>query len=361
VAQRPTRAATEAQLSNGVPMFLEQLQRTLIAEEAGQQDESVRISGASSGDAGTASQMSLSAAEHGRELWTLGYTVDQVVHDYGDLCQAITDMAVERDAPFSVNDFRTLNRCLDNAIASAVTHFSAQRDVMLARKQVADANERLGSIVHELRNSLGTAVLATKALEVGNLPIAGATGGVLKRAHGALQILIEQMIDQVRDQVVAPVGSARFSLAVFIEDVAQGARLQARDSDCAFEVAPVAPDLAIAGDRDRLMSALTNLLQNAFKYTRPNTRVDLRAHAVGDRVLIDVSDHCGGIPPGTLERMFFPFTQRHDDRTGLGLGLSIARHNVESEAGTLTVQNRAGRGCVFTIDLPRLTLEPSVA
>ena len=50
----------------------------------------------------------------------LGYTADQVVHDYGDLCQAITDLAFERDAPFAVDEFRTLNRCLDNAIADAV-------------------------------------------------------------------------------------------------------------------------------------------------------------------------------------------------------------------------------------------------
>jgi hypothetical protein len=357
VAQRPSRAATEAQLSNGVPLFLGQLQRTLVAEEAGHQGESLRISGASGGDAQTESEMSLSAAEHGRRLWALGYTIDQVVHDYGDLCQAITDMAVERDAPFSVSDFRTLNRCLDNAIASAATHFSARRDVMLARRQAADSNERLGSIVHELRNSLGTAVLAAKALEVGSLPMAGATGGVLKRAHITLKVLIEQMIDQVRDQVAVPVDGTVFSLADFIAEVEQGARLQVKEYECLFDVAPVEPELAIAGDRDRLMSALSNLLQNAFKYTKTNTRVDLRAHAVGDRVLIDVSDHCGGISQSTLEQMFFPFTQRHDNRTGLGLGLSIARHNVESDAGTLTVQNHPGLGCVFTIELPRQMID----
>jgi len=47
------------------------------------------------------------AALHGRDLLNLGYTVDQVVHDYGDLCQAITDLAFERDAPFEIDEFRT--------------------------------------------------------------------------------------------------------------------------------------------------------------------------------------------------------------------------------------------------------------
>jgi hypothetical protein len=121
VAQRPKRAATAEQLANGVPLFLEQLTRTLEAEVQGDVGKSLRISGASGGGATTLSEIGISAAEHGKRLLELGFTVDQVVHDYGDLCQAITDLAVERDAPFSVDEFRTLNRCLDNAIADAVT------------------------------------------------------------------------------------------------------------------------------------------------------------------------------------------------------------------------------------------------
>ena len=50
-----------------------------------------------------------------------GFTVSQVVHDYGDVCQSITDLALQLNAPINVEDFRTLNRCLDDAIASAVT------------------------------------------------------------------------------------------------------------------------------------------------------------------------------------------------------------------------------------------------
>jgi hypothetical protein len=133
--------------------------------------------------------MGVTAAAHGKQLLELGYTVDQVVHDYGDLCQAITDLAVERDAPFSVEEFRTLNRCLDNAIADAVTEFSTQRDVAMSRRSSAEANERLGFFVHELRNSLHTATLALAALETGQLPIAGATGGVLRRSLMALTSL----------------------------------------------------------------------------------------------------------------------------------------------------------------------------
>jgi len=196
VALRPRRAATPAQLSNGVPLFIAQLQRTLEAEEgAGGAAESLKISGESGASALTASEMGVSATAHGKELLDLGFSVDQVVHDYGDLCQAITDLAFERDAPFSIDEFRTLNRCLDNAIASAVSAFSAQRDALLARQQDADVSERVRVLVYELRNSLATASYAVTALEQGNLPISGSTGAVLKRSLAALKTLIDQSLD----------------------------------------------------------------------------------------------------------------------------------------------------------------------
>jgi signal transduction histidine kinase len=356
VAQRPKRAATVVQLSNGVQLFLEQLQRTLEAEEAGQSTQSMSISGAPGGDAQSLSEMGASAAVHGKELWELGYTIDQVVHDYGDLCQAITDLASERDAPFSVSEFRTLNRCLDNAIANAVSAFSEQRDMILARRQATEVNERIGFAAHELRNSLDTAMLATKALEVGSLPVSGATGNVLKRGLASLKSQIEQMIAEVRVQSKAPTEGVPISLAAFIAEAKQGAALSAKERGCVFRVSTVDPDLAIGGDRDRLQSALANLLQNAFKFTQPHTEVTLTGHAFGERVHIDVFDHCGGLPSGTIERMFSPFAQRHDDKSGLGLGLSIARHNVEADGGMLSVRNFVGKGCVFTIDLPRRAL-----
>src|SRR5476651_40405 len=160
VAARPKRAATERQLANGVPMFLNQLIRTLQAEEVGAYDESVDISGASGGDALALSEIGVSAAAHGASLLGLGYTVDQVVHDYGDLCHAITDLAFERDAPFAVDEFRTLNRCLDNAIADAVLEFSSQRDSRVLERHNEETRERVGFLVHELRNAVATATLA---------------------------------------------------------------------------------------------------------------------------------------------------------------------------------------------------------
>ncbi len=92
------------------------------------------------------------AAQHGADLMRRGFTVEQVVHDYGDLCQSITNLAFERSEPVEVDEFRTLNRCLDNAIAMAVTEFNYQRDFVEADKQERALNVQFGFFAHELRN-----------------------------------------------------------------------------------------------------------------------------------------------------------------------------------------------------------------
>lgn len=362
VAQRPLRAATPEQLKNGVPLFLDQLIRTLEAEKADRPAESLRISGASGGWSSDPSEMSAAAASHGRQLLDLGYTVDQVVHDYGDLCQAITDLAVERDAPFSVGEFRTLNRCLDNAIADAVTAFSAQRDAAQSLRAATESNERLGFLLHELRNALLSGRLAFTALESGQLPITGATGGVLKRSLEALAALVKHALDEVRVDAHLSREPVVFSVAEFIADAGSAAMLDADARGVPFTVREIEPGLEVEGERRILMGALMNLLQNAFKFTRPRTEVSLDAFASDDGgVLIEVADHCGGLAPGFSESMFRPFSRGSQDKSGLGLGLCIARANVEGAGGNLTVRNVPGSGCVFTIRLARHARPGAVA
>lgn len=350
VAARPRRAATEAQLANGIPMVLDQLIRTLRAEEAGDHEEGLEISGAAGGDGSALSQIGVSATAHGASLLGLGYSVDQVVHDYGDLCQAITDLAFERDAPFTVDEFRTLNRCLDNAIADAVLEFTAQRDARTLDSHTNEARERAGFLVHELRNALSTATVAVSALEFGNLSIAGATGAVLKRSLASLGLLIDRAVDEVRQGTLSE--RLVFSVASFFEDAESAASLEAAAAGCRLVVLPPPEGLSLRGNRPMLHAALANLLQNAFKFTHAHTEVTLQAFALDGMVHIEVADQCGGLEQGTAEIMFKPFTQRGTDRTGLGLGLAIARHSVEADFGTLSVRNLPGTGCVFTMALP---------
>lgn len=293
VAQRPARQATRDELENGIPLFLDQLTKTLRLEQTTEPMQSRKVSGPAGGGNPVLSEIGETAARHGRELLQRGFTVDQVVHDYGDLCQAITDLALERRAPIEIDEFRTLNRCLDNAIAVAVTEFSYQRDAIVADKQASALNERLGFFVHELRNLIHTATLALTVVKAGNVGVSGATGAVLDRSLISMRNLIDHTLTEVRMTAGLPVQHRLFSLANFVAEAKLAALLEAQARECIFTVAEVEPRLAVDADRDLLFSAVGNLLQNAFKFTQRHTEVTLNAYAVADRILIEVEDHCG--------------------------------------------------------------------
>src|SRR5687767_12748708 len=234
----------------------------------------VRTSGASA-----RSEMRTTAARHGHELLQHGFTVDQVVHDYGDLCQAITDLAFEKDAPFEVDEFRTLNRCLDNAIADSVTEFTYQRDLLLEDAGVHALNDRLGFLAHELRSLIQTATLAVTAIKAGNVGLAGATGAVLDRSLIGLRNLVDRSLADVRVSAGMPPRHQLLSLAQFIGEVKISASLEAQARGCGLVVSAIDPSLAVEADRDLLFSAVGNLLQNAVKFTEQNTEVSLNAHS----------------------------------------------------------------------------------
>jgi signal transduction histidine kinase len=335
VAARPAPRATEEELASGIPLFLDQLIDTL------------RLSDAPS-DA-----IAHSAAQHGRNLLKRGFTVAQVVHDYGGVCQAVTELADETKAPITAVEFQTFNRCLDDAIAEAVTEYGRQRE----RTITEDGRARSGELAHELRNALGSAMLAYETIVAGSVGPRGSTAALLGRSLRRLGNLVDSSVAQVRLEagVRAP---ERVSVREFIEEVEVGASMEASARGLAFAVDRVEPDVDVRVDRQLLAAAVGNLLQNAFKFCKPSGRVSLKTSAIMDRVLIAVGDECGGLPPGKADELFRRFEQRGLDRTGLGLGLSISRSSVEADGGRLSVRDLPGTGCVFTIDLPRLSPLP---
>ena len=356
VGQRVGRSATEAQLQDGIPLFLDQLIRTLRVEQTASPMDSRNISGASGGGPAP-SEVSVSAAQHGKDLLALGLTVDQVVHDYGDLCQAITDLAVEYAVPFEVDEVRTLNRCLDNAIADAVTEFSFQRDAAMASVHALAAGEKLGFLAHEIRNLLSTAKLAFSAAKSGHLSLTGATGTILERSLDSLATLIANSLEEVRTISEHSAQGEKFLLDQFISEIYGAAALSATKHGCTLHAPPVQPGLALMGRRDALLGAVANLLQNAFKFTKPGTEVLLSANASAERIFIEIADHCGGLRTGVVETMFLPFSQLGPDRSGIGLGLTIAKQSVAANGGELSVRNVPAHGCVFTISMPRHQLD----
>ena len=340
VATRSVPAPTDAKIDHGVPVFLDQLM------------DALRLGLTSSPEIGR------SAVKHGHDLLLQGFTLSQVVHDYGDVCQSITELAVEKNAPISTDDFRTLNRCLDDAIAAAVTEFGREQIQFTLDGETARGNERAGFLAHEFRNLLNTAIVAFEVLKTRNVGVAGSTGTVLHRSLVGARALIGRSLAEVRlTQGIQ--NREPFLMSEFIEELAPAATLEANARGIGLSLIPVEDGVAIEADRQVLAAVVGNLLQNAFKFTRPRTTVTLRVGASTERVLIKIEDECGGLPGGNVNELFRPFEQRSGDRTGLGLGLAFSRWGVEANNGRIYARNLPNRGCVFTLDLPRVPVPSS--
>ncbi|CAN5201590.1 hypothetical protein BH09MYX1_BH09MYX1_33850 [soil metagenome] len=290
-----------------------------------------------------------STTEHGRDLFQRGLTVAQVVHKYGDLCQAITGLALELDAPMEVAEFKTLNLCLDDAIAGAVTAFQRQRDRVIA----GEGTERIGMLAHEMRNALSGAMMSFDLIQRGVVAPGGSTAAIHARSLVLLSSLVERSLADVRLeaglQKLEPV-----PIWEIIAEVEMSASMVAKTRGLQLSVTAVDHSAMVAADRQILAATLTNLLQNAFKFTRPATTVWLRTSTSTDRVVIEVEDQCGGLPPNAVANMLKPFVQHGRDRTGLGLGLTICAKAVKAMAGELRVVDLPGKGCIFAVDLPKL-------
>ncbi|MBC7607953.1 MAG: HAMP domain-containing histidine kinase [Polaromonas sp.] len=352
VAERSEPESNQTASQFGIPLFLDQLIQTLEVEKSANPSSGKLISGPAGGHS-ESSDVGKSATRHGRELSDHGFTIEQLVHDYGDLCQAITDLAVELGERIEVDEFRTFNRCLDNAIADAVTEFSHQRRLIRDDREEQALNHRLGVLVHELRVHINAASHAVSVLKSGQVGFSGATASVLDRSLAGMRTIVDRSIAVVRLTAGLPPNHELVSITDFIADVKDSASFEALARKCEFSVSVVGIGLAVEVDRDLLFSAVANLLQNAFKFTGCGTKVSLTAYAEEDRVLIDVQDHCGGLGPVNKEDLFRPFNSIGAGKPGTGLGLSISRRSVEANKGMLSVRDIPGSGCVFTISLPR--------
>ena len=332
VAARNAPRATDEEIESGVPLFLKQLVERLHHSQTA---------------AGTEAAVGDSATMRGRDLLRRGFSIGQVVHDYGAICQAVTELAVKRNALITNEEFKLLNACLDDAIAGAVTEFGRLRE----RSLTEASTERMGEFAHELRNLLGIALMSYASIERGSVGVGGSTGAMHTRALLGIRDLIDRSLTEVR---LASGNVALEDVPVWeaLEEIAVAACLVAQKAGKSLTAAHVSPDILVRADRQLLASALSNLVQNAIKFTHANGHVLVRARATADRVLIDIEDECGGIP-GDVEALFRPYAQRSADRSGLGLGLSISMKAIRACGGDIRVTNAPGTGCIFTVELPR--------
>lgn len=190
-AKRALPGATPVDSAFGIPQFLSQLIETFRSEQT--PEALARHAALGHGKPSLAlvpSDIPGTAAKHGHELRQQGLTVDQVVHGYGDLCQALTELAMENDAPISVDEFHTFNRCLDDAIADAVTSYTQDSGEQMPKPQIRAAIELSASAAREMDRLIETALQSFAAIKSGSVGTKGTTAAMHERSLNGLRDLI---------------------------------------------------------------------------------------------------------------------------------------------------------------------------
>jgi signal transduction histidine kinase len=320
-------AKPSSETTYGIPLFLDQLAAILIAKQHG-------------GMALTTAGMT-----HGADLLRQGFTISQVVHDYGDVCQAITALVIERAAAITAEEFQLLNRCLDEAIAGAVTEYMRKREFDVAADSRARATQEIGILSYEIRTLVWSAELAFEALKTGSVGIAGSTGALVTRSLTSLRNLVERSLT-VMNLKGRGGTRERISVAELVEVVKVSVMTPAAGPRMDVEIADA--DAMIEEDLQVLAPILGKLVQNAFDYTHVQGHVVLRSSATEGWVRIEIEDQCGGLLPGTAATLL-------ECRTGtVQSGLGLAFRGIEEIGGTIQVRDLPGKGCVFTVALPRV-------
>jgi signal transduction histidine kinase len=275
------------------------------------------------------------ATEYGRRLFGLGLTASELVHGYGSVGEVVTKLAGEEGQDIATSDLEVFNRILYVAIAEAVT---------------AHERERTGALAHELRNVLYAATMSLEVMKKG-IETGGWTSDALDRSLTLMGTLIDRSLAEVRLQTEAPSLAERFRLADAVDQIRETVRREVESRDLKLGV-EIDRELEVEADRQFLMSVVSSLVQNALQYTQRGSRVSLRARCTDGRLVIEVEDECGGMPPGKIDELFLPFVRGQEKHPGVGLGLSIAMRAIKAIKGDIRVRDLPGHGCIFIAELP---------
>ncbi|HEU4411499.1 MAG TPA: response regulator [Polyangiaceae bacterium] len=242
-----------------------------------------------------------------------------------------------------------------------VTHDVTERK--LAERALRAADERkdefLATLAHELRSPL--APLRT-GLEVVKMSRGGAGAdkalGVMERQLGHLVRLVDDLLDVARiSRGKVELRRERIEVRAVLDHAVEVSRPLVEAARHALDVRAPGEPLWLDGDLTRLAQVVSNLLNNAAKYTPDGGRIELSARAEGGEAVIRVSDNGAGISAEMLPRVFDLFAQvdRTRDRAqgGLGIGLSLVRRLVELHGGAIEAKSEGlGRGSSFEVRLP---------
>jgi signal transduction histidine kinase len=292
------------------------------------------------------------AAEHGEQRLELGYDVAAVVRDYAALPDALQGLL--RDSGFrpTADEVLQLTRFLVEGIATAAHAYSLEHDAKIR----SAAAQHAGFLVHDLRQPLQSLKLRADLMERrGAAPSADDLRMIRSALHNLGEQIDSALVRSRLDAFPAP-DIDSVEVKPLLDLLAGEANPVAQVKGIEVSV-DAEPGLVLQADVRMLRSAIGNLVYNAVKFSKQGTvRVRARA-APPEHVVFEVEDTCGGLPEGETEKLFDPFVQLGQDRSGFGLGLALARRVADLHGGALRVHDLPGTGCVFVLELPVRRLE----
>lgn len=286
----------------------------------------------------------------------LGYSVYDVVKGYEALYLAIAERAAKVAYILTTNEHSKLSLSFGAVVAETLSGLAKEQSRAQSQLEV----QRLGEFAHELRNNLQAATIGLEMMSSGSVGADGNTSESVQRSLQRMGSLIDTTLTEVRMRVEPTLEIKDIQLIELVNEVLAIARFVARTRKITLQLHGQY-DLVVLTDRQLTISALSNVIQNALKYTREGTTVRLSAVSRNGRIIMEVEDQCGGLPPGAEAKLFKPFVQQSADHSGMGLGLTISFNAIKRCNGTLSVRDKPGSGCVFTIDLPEGDMNAAAA
>ena len=291
-----------------------------------------------------------SSRKHAQESHRQGYTISQLVRGYGSLCQGITEYALENKESISSAEFAQLNLCLDVAIAQAVTEFQRLSLGSIEKSEKL----KTGFLVHELRNCLSSAILSHELVRMGKVGTDGATSRIITNALAQMRELVDRAVAEVRMRANYELELTVFKVIDLLDEVESSLAAEANARYLKVRTESD-PNIEIEADRHLMVSAVTNLVQNAIRCTRVGGSIWIRALVDGTDVVIEVEDGCGGFAEEACAELLKLTNQTGAESNGMGLGLAIVKRAADLNGCTLSVRNVPATGCIFSLQMPAFT------
>jgi len=257
--------------------------------------------------------------------------------------------------PREVLRLRAVPLSVDGEIVGAAAFV---RDVTEAHRVESVRRDFVANVSHELKTPVGAlGLLAETIASSDDLSVMHQLADQLTREADRLARIVDDLLDLSLIEAQEAPRRERVPIRVLLDEAADRLAPTALAHGIPMQVVPISDDLMVRCDPGQIVSALTNLLDNAVKYSDQGATVELGADRDRERVVVWVRDRGVGIPSGDLERIFERFYRVDRARSratgGTGLGLSIVRHIAQAHGGDVTVESVEGEGSTFRISLPR--------